>query len=160
MSENAVALINALSTRGLMLVCAESCTGGLIASRITTIAGASKVFERGFITYSNAAKTEMLGVPEALITQHGAVSAEVAASMAEGALKASHAHISIAATGIAGPGGGSAHKPVGLVYLAVSLRGGKTRVEEKRYDALNRQSIQHHSAEDALQLALQLLAEP
>lgn len=99
---------------------AESCTGGLVAALLTEIPGASDVFDRGFVTYSNAAKTKQLGVPAALIKKHGAVSAEVAAAMAKGTLKNSDADVAVAITGIAGPGGGTKLKPVGLVYIAVA----------------------------------------
>ena len=116
-------LASSLRTRGSMLASAESCTGGLIAAACTSLAGSSDWFERGFVTYSNAAKTELLGVPTALIAQHGAVSAEVARAMADGALRHSHAQLAVAVTGVAGPGGGSALKPVGTVWLAVALAG-------------------------------------
>ena len=116
-------LASSLRTRGSMLASAESCTGGLIAAACTSLAGSSDWFERGFVTYSNAAKTELLGVPAALIAQHGAVSAEVARAMADGALRHSHAQLAVAVTGVAGPGGGSALKPVGTVWLAVALAG-------------------------------------
>ena len=112
------ALASTLQTRGWMLTTAESCTGGLIAAACTEQAGSSLWFERGFVSYSNAAKTELLGVPAALITQHGAVSEAVARAMAEGALAHSAAQVSIAVTGVAGPSGGSADKPVGTVWLA------------------------------------------
>jgi nicotinamide-nucleotide amidase len=108
---------------GLTLATAESCTGGLIAGCLTEIGGSSDVVERGFVTYSNAAKSELLDVPAALIESVGAVSAEVAAAMAQGALRHARADVAISATGIAGPGGGSADKPVGLVYLGVCRRG-------------------------------------
>ena len=114
---------------GLKLATAESCTGGMIAAALTEIAGSSDVFERGFVTYSNAAKTELLGVPAALVAAKGAVSHEVAAAMAEGALAHSRADVAIAVTGIAGPGGGSAAKPVGLVYIGWARRGGAPSVE-------------------------------
>ena len=117
-----------LRERGTMLASAESCTGGLVAAACTDIAGSSEWFERGFVTYSNAAKVELLGVPLALIEAHGAVSAEVARAMAEGAIAASKAGHAVAITGIAGPGGGSAEKPVGTVWLACSKRGGPTLV--------------------------------
>ena len=116
-------LASSLRTRGSMLASAESCTGGLIAAACTSLAGSSDWFERGFVTYSNAAKTDLLGVPAALIAQHGAVSAEVARAMADGALRHSHAQLAVAVTGVAGPGGGSALKPVGTVWLAVALAG-------------------------------------
>jgi nicotinamide-nucleotide amidase len=112
---------------GLTLATAESCTGGLIAATLTEIAGSSDVVERGFVTYSNAAKTELLGVPAPLIAAHGAVSEPVARAMAEGALAHSQADLAVAVTGIAGPGGASPEKPVGLVHLAVARRGGETR---------------------------------
>ena len=116
------ALAHGLRTQGQQLCCAESCTGGLIAAACTQLAGSSDWFDRGFVTYSNAAKTELLGVPEALIASHGAVSEPVARAMAEGVLSRSNAQWSLAVTGIAGPGGGSAEKPVGTVWLAWAHR--------------------------------------
>ena len=116
-------LAGALARRGWRLVTAESCTGGLIAAACTAVAGSSDWFERGLVTYSNAAKTELLGVPAALIERHGAVSAEVAREMAEGALRHAPADLALAVTGIAGPGGGSPGKPVGTVWLAWALHG-------------------------------------
>ena len=113
----AEATLAALRARGWMVATAESCTGGLIAGALTEIAGSSDVVDRGFVTYSNEAKMEMLGVPATMIAAHGAVSAEVAGAMAEGALARSRAQIAISVTGIAGPGGGSAEKPVGLVWF-------------------------------------------
>ncbi|MDD2545057.1 MAG: CinA family protein [Burkholderiaceae bacterium] len=112
-----------LLRQGWMLATAESCTGGLIAAACTDRAGSSQWFERGFVTYSNAAKTEMLGVPADLIAQHGAVSEPVARAMAEGALAHSAAQVSVAVTGVAGPSGGSADKPVGTVWLAWTVAG-------------------------------------
>ena len=114
------ALGDTLRQRGWMLATAESCTGGLIAAACTALAGSSDWFERGFVTYSNEAKHELLGVPEALITAHGAVSAEVACAMAAGALAHSRAQIAVAVTGIAGPAGASPGKPVGTVWLALA----------------------------------------
>jgi len=105
-----------------MLATAESCTGGLIAAALTAIAGSSDVVDRGFVTYSNGSKHEMIGVPMPLLETHGAVSEEVARAMAEGALVRSRAAIVVAVTGVAGPGGGSAEKPVGLVYLGVATK--------------------------------------
>ena len=119
-----LALAQALRAAGLKLATAESCTGGLIAAACTAVAGSSDWFERGFVTYSNDAKTEMLGVPAALIAAHGAVSAEVAQAMAEGALMHSQADLAVAVTGIAGPGGATPGKPVGTVWMAVARRGG------------------------------------
>ena len=118
-----------LRARGAMLATAESCTGGLIAAVCTSVAGSSDWFERGFVTYSNAAKTEMLGVDAALIAAHGAVSAEVARAMAEGALRHSSAHMAIAVTGIAGPSGGTPAKPVGTVWFALANRGAAAEAE-------------------------------
>ena len=109
-----------LTEKGWMLATAESCTGGMIAAACTDLAGSSQWFERGFVTYSNEAKTEMLGVPAELIAKHGAVSEEVVRAMAEGAIRHSRAQVSIAVTGIAGPGGGSVEKPVGTVWLGWS----------------------------------------
>ena len=116
-------LLATLRARKLMLATAESCTGGLIAGVLTEIAGSSDVVERGFVTYSNEAKTELIGVPADMIAAHGAVSREVALAMAAGALARSRADIAVAVTGVAGPGGGTAAKPVGLVHLAAERRG-------------------------------------
>ncbi len=127
----AAALVARLREKTLRLTTAESCTGGLVAAMITAIAGASDVFERGFVTYANAAKTEMLGVPSALIAAHGAVSAEVAQAMATGALAHASAEIALAITGIAGPGGGSAEKPVGLVWFGLARAGRAQAVSRK-----------------------------
>jgi nicotinamide-nucleotide amidase len=123
------ALAAALRSRRWMLTTAESCTGGLIAAACTSLAGSSDWFERGFVTYSNAAKTDSLGVPAGLIEAHGAVSDEVARAMAEGALAHSQAGVAVAVTGIAGPSGGTPAKPVGTVWLAVAARGRTTESE-------------------------------
>jgi nicotinamide-nucleotide amidase len=112
-----------LRARGWMLATAESCTGGLIAAACTDLAGSSSWFERGFVTYSNAAKAQMLGVEAALIARHGAVSEPVARAMAQGALQHAHAQVALAVTGVAGPGGGSADKPVGTVWFAWAIAG-------------------------------------
>lgn len=119
----ATTLLAECRERGLMLATAESCTGGLIASVLTEIAGSSDVVDRGFVTYSNSAKSEMLGVPPELIEANGAVSGPVAASMADGALLRSKAALTIAVTGVAGPGGGSESKPVGTVWFGMAVRG-------------------------------------
>jgi nicotinamide-nucleotide amidase len=119
-----VQLAERLRARGLMLATAESCTGGLIAGACTELAGSSDWFERGFVSYSNAAKTELLGVDAALIAQHGAVSEPVARAMAEGAVRHAHAQLAVAVTGVAGPGGGSAAKPVGTVWFGWALPSG------------------------------------
>ncbi len=152
------ALGKLLLRRGYRLALAESCTGGLIGSMITSVAGSSDYFERGFITYSNLAKEQMLAVPADLIAAHGAVSQECAASMAIGARTASGAEVTIAVTGIAGPDGGTAEKPVGTVFVAVDTPAG-VHVERLALTG-NRQSIQERSAKTAINLArLRLLAE-
>lgn len=119
----AEALLQACRQRGVMLATAESCTGGLIAATLTAIAGSSDVVDRGFVTYSNQAKRDLVGVPETLISEHGAVSEQVARAMAQGALDRSQAGIAVAVTGVAGPGGGTAAKPVGLVWFGLAQRG-------------------------------------
>lgn len=116
-------LAAALQQRGWLMATAESCTGGQIAAACTDLAGSSLWFDRGFVTYSNAAKTEMLGVPAALITAHGAVSEAVVRAMAQGAVAHSQAQVSVAVSGVAGPSGGSAEKPVGTVWLAWCVQG-------------------------------------
>ncbi|MCZ8183375.1 MAG: nicotinamide-nucleotide amidohydrolase family protein [Beijerinckiaceae bacterium] len=137
--------------RGLTIATAESCTGGLVAAALTSIAGSSDVMDRGFVTYSNAAKTAMLGVPAPLIASVGAVSAEVAAAMAEGALRASGAGLAVSITGIAGPGGGSATKPVGLVHFAAAARDGRVNRVDQRFDpALGRAGIRRAACLQAL----------
>jgi nicotinamide-nucleotide amidase len=120
----AFTLLGELRARNLRLATAESCTGGLIAGLFTEIAGSSDVFERGFVTYSNDAKHELLGIPKNLLDVHGAVSEQVARAMALGALKHSHADIVIAVTGIAGPGGATETKPIGLVHVAIARKDG------------------------------------
>jgi nicotinamide-nucleotide amidase len=121
--------LDACRARGWRIATAESCTGGLVAAALTAVAGSSDVVERGFVTYSNAAKTELLGVPPATIAAAGAVSAETVAAMAEGALLRAAADLAVSVTGIVGPGGGSAEKPVGLVFLSLATRGGSRRTE-------------------------------
>jgi len=140
----------------LKIVTAESCTGGLIAGLLTEIAGSSDVFERGFVTYSNAAKEESLGVPHDLIAAHGAVSAPVARAMAQGALKHSKAGLAVAVTGIAGPGGGTADKPVGLVHIA-AVRGEKVIHRECRFGDIGRSAVRMASVEIALEMLQQIL---
>jgi nicotinamide-nucleotide amidase len=129
--QDAESLLAACRSRGIMLATAESCTGGLIAAALTAIAGSSDVVDRGFVTYSNGSKHEMIGVPMPLLETHGAVSEEVARAMAEGALVRSRAAIVVAVTGVAGPGGGSADKPVGLVCFGLA-RTGQTVVSEQQ----------------------------
>lgn len=127
----ATSLLSECRTRGLKLATAESCTGGLISAVLTEIAGSSDVVDRGFVTYSNSAKSEMLGVPPELIEANGAVSGPVAASMASGALRRSEAVLTIAVTGVAGPGGGSESKPVGTVWFGMCIRGGAGSTERR-----------------------------
>jgi len=146
--------MNILATariRGLKIATAESCTGGLIAGLLTEVPGSSDVFERGFVTYSNRSKKDLVGVPEGLLEIHGAVSAPVARAMAEGALAHSQAQIAVAVTGIAGPGGGKADKPVGLVHIAVA-RQGDTRNEERRFGDLGRETVRLKTVEAALRM--------
>jgi nicotinamide-nucleotide amidase len=142
-----LALADALRARGLKIATAESCTGGLIAAACTAVAGSSDWFERGFVTYSNEAKTELLGVDAALIAAVGAVSEEVARAMAEGALLHSRAQLSVAVTGIAGPGGATPGKPVGTVWLALAQRSGATHSELLQLGgdraAVREQTVQH-----------------
>ncbi|WP_341861401.1 CinA family protein [Gymnodinialimonas sp. 57CJ19] len=147
MSVNAV---NALRACGWMMATAESCTGGLIAGAVTDIAGSSAVFDRGFITYSNAAKTQMLGVPMELIEAHGAVSEAVAEAMAQGALARSEAQVAVAVTGIAGPGG-SEHKPEGRVCFGVAT-GTQVHVETVEFGALGRAQVRARTVAHALAL--------
>ena len=148
----AAALLDRYRQAGLMIVTAESCTGGLVAGLLTEIPGSSSVVERGFVTYSNEAKNECLGVPMDLINAHGAVSPQVAAAMAEGALNNARADVAVAITGVAGPGGGSPDKPVGLVQLATARKGQPTINLEKRYGNLERAAIRRLAVETALDL--------
>jgi nicotinamide-nucleotide amidase len=142
--------------KGLKIVTAESCTGGLIAGLLTEIAGSSDVVERGFVTYSNEAKCEALGVPADLVARHGAVSAEVARAMALGALKHARADLAIAVTGIAGPAGGTKDKPVGLVHLAAA-RGDRVIARECRFGDIGRGEVRLKSVETALEMLTALL---
>jgi nicotinamide-nucleotide amidase len=141
----------------LRIATAESCTGGLIAGLLTEIPGSSDVLDRGFVVYSNDAKTEMLGVPRALIDASGAVSQDVARALAEGAVAHSHAQLAVAVTGIAGPGGGSAEKPVGLVYFAAHRKGGATLHEEHRFGDIGRTQVRLKTVEAALELLRRLI---
>jgi nicotinamide-nucleotide amidase len=142
-----------------MLATAESCTGGLIAATLTEIAGSSDVFERGYVTYSNDAKIYAIGVPAEIVTGHGAVSEPVARAMAEGCLRKSRAHIAIACTGIAGPGGGTPTKPVGLVHIAVAGTGQETMHQRMTYGDIGRSAVRRATVEDALNLAGEMLAQ-
>jgi len=143
------ALGDALRAAHLRIATAESCTGGLIAGACTAVAGSSDWFERGYVTYSNEAKTEMLGVPAISIARHGAVSEEVACAMAQGALAASRAQVAIAVTGVAGPGGGTAAKPVGTVWLALAKHGASTRAERVQLDG-DRRAVREQTVRKAL----------
>jgi nicotinamide-nucleotide amidase len=144
--------------RDLRVATAESCTGGLVAAALTEIAGSSDVVDCGFVTYSNEAKQKLLGVPAATLRRHGAVSAETAAAMAAGALKKSQADLAVAVTGIAGPGGGSKQKPVGLVYFAAASRGGRRVARERRFGQIGRLRVRLRSVAQALVL-LEVLAK-
>jgi nicotinamide-nucleotide amidase len=148
---SADAVLEAFRRRGWRLATAESCTGGLIAACLTQIAGSSDVVDRGFVTYSNEAKRELLGVPADLLASVGAVSAEVAAAMAGGALLHSQAEVAVSATGIAGPGGATASKPVGLVYLGLARRGQATRTERHLFGG-DREAVRLASVRQALAL--------
>ena len=153
LQDRALQLVQLYRGLGLNLATAESCTGGLVAALLTEVPGSSAVVERGFVTYSNEAKTAMLGVPAALIANHGAVSEEVARAMADGALQHSRANIAVAITGIAGPGGETPGKPVGLVHFACATRGRETLAVAHRFDDLGRS----HVRRAALMVTLDLL---
>lgn len=149
-------LLDRARARELKIVTAESCTGGLIAALLTEIPGSSAVVERGFVTYANEAKTEMLDVPAALIAADGAVSKTVAEKMALGALENSRADLAVAVTGIAGPGGGTAQKPVGLVHIAVADKSG-VRHRECRFGDSGRAAVRLKTVEAALEMLAGLL---
>ena len=149
----AEALLGEFERRRCKLATAESCTGGLLAGLLTEIAGSSAVFERGFVTYSNSAKSELIGVPPALIERRGAVSEEVARAMAEGALAHAPVDVAVSVTGIAGPDGGSPEKPVGLVYFAAAPRGRPTLARECRFGNVGRSQIRLACLREALALA-------
>ena len=153
----AAELLEACRLRGETIVTAESCTGGLVAATLTAIPGSSDVFERGFVTYANAAKSEMLGVPYWLIERHGAVSEDVARAMAGGALTHSQASLAVAVTGIAGPDGGTPEKPVGLVHFAAARRNAPVNHEKVLFGDLGRAEIRRRSVERALVLLGSLL---
>jgi nicotinamide-nucleotide amidase len=147
----AAALIDRCRATGLKVATAESCTGGLIAGLLTEIPGSSAVVERGFVVYSNDAKEELLGVPAALLAAYGAVSEAAARAMAEGALRASRADIALSVTGIAGPDGGSAEKPVGLVWFGCARRGGATAARQERFGDVGRENVRLASIRVALE---------
>lgn len=148
----AEALLTRLRAGGLKLATAESCTGGLIAALFTEVPGASDVYERGFVTYSNAAKVGVLNVDFEVLLRHGAVSAEVAEAMATGARRASAADISLAVTGVAGPGGGTDAKPVGLVYIGLAAPERDPLVREFRFGDIGRSEVRRHTVLEALKM--------
>ncbi|WP_156851274.1 CinA family protein [Bartonella refiksaydamii] len=150
-------VLTACRQKGLLLTTVESCTGGLIAANLTTIAGSSEVFDCGFVVYSNESKTQLVGVCTELIKNYGAVSKEVALAMAEGGLKHSQAGIAIAVTGIAGPGGACLDKPIGLVHFAIAYKNHKTLHTEVRFGDLDRNTIRYAAVENALKMILESL---
>ncbi len=148
--EASAELLSWCRAAGLKLGTAESCTGGLIAAVLTEVPGSSDVFDRGFVTYSNEAKMAHLNVPESMLREHGAVSEPVARAMADGALGASRADLVVAVTGVAGPGGGTAEKPVGLVHMATALRGGTLVHSEHRFGDIGRSEVRLATVHAAL----------
>lgn len=155
LKQRAADLVALCWAKGLRLATAESCTGGLVAGLLTEIAGSSAVVERGFVTYSNEAKEELLGVPHGVLVRFGAVSEETARAMAEGAVERSHADVAVAITGIAGPGGGTAEKPVGLVHFAATRKGGRTIHVRMAYGDIGRGPVRRASLIEALRLLQQ-----
>jgi len=153
LAENVLA---AARTKKLKIAAAESCTGGLVSGALTDIPGSSDVVDRGFVTYSNEAKMQMLGVPEQTLRDHGAVSEETARAMAQGALANSLADVSVAITGVAGPGGGTDAKPVGLVHFAAARMGHDTVSEKHLFGDIGRSAIRDASVDVALKLLLRL----
>jgi nicotinamide-nucleotide amidase len=148
----AAALLETCRRAGLKIATAESCTGGLISATLTDVAGSSDVFDRGFVTYSNAAKEAMLAVSPFLIEVHGAVSEAVALAMAEGALVYSNADITVSVTGVAGPGGGSAEKPIGLVHFGAARRDGRRRTLACRFGDIGRSAVRTAAVRQAFEL--------
>ena len=157
--DSAIRVLDACRRRGLTVATAESCTGGLVSAALTEIPGSSDVVDRGFVTYSNAAKEAMLDVPAAVLERHGAVSRETAEAMAAGALAISGADLAVAVTGIAGPGGGSAEKPVGLVHFAAAARDGGHIHRKKRFGDIGRSVVRARSVAEALAMLEMLAAE-
>jgi len=151
----AAALLERCKARRILLATAESCTGGLIAGALTDIAGSSAMLDRGFVTYSNAAKRDMLGVRAGTLASHGAVSRETALEMAEGALSRSRAEVAIAVTGIAGPTGGTAEKPVGLVWFGIAAKGAATMAESRIFADLDRAGVRQETVRHALAMLRQ-----
>jgi nicotinamide-nucleotide amidase len=151
-------LIEEAREKSLRLVTAESCTGGLVAGAICAISGASDVFERGFVTYTNRAKSEMLGVAGDLLADYGAVSEPVARAMAEGALRESNGHVAVAITGVAGPGGGTPMKPVGTVHFAVARANRSVAHRHERFDGETREAVQLAAVRTALEMLREAVA--
>lgn len=164
LTELADRFLKACLARGIMAATAESCTGGMIVAHLTDIAGSSAVVDRGFVTYSNDAKMDMLGVTEATLDAYGAVSSETAHEMAAGALARSHAGIALAVTGIAGPGGGSEEKPIGLVWFGLAVADSPVVTEKKIFEDRGRDFIRRETVRHALEMGLSALesdqAEP
>ena len=152
----AVDVLEACRARGWRVATAESCTGGLVAGALTEIAGSSDVVECGFVVYSNEAKQAMLGVPAATLKRYGAVSTETAVAMAAGALKYSPADLAVSITGIAGPGGGSKQKPVGLVHFAAASRDGRRLYRRRLFGKIGRRRVRERSVAEALAMLLEL----
>jgi nicotinamide-nucleotide amidase len=157
LTHRAAGLIDLCRNRRLMLATAESCTGGLIAGLITSVPGSSDVLDCGFVTYSNDAKARMIGVPPELIAEHGAVSEEVARAMAVGALEQSAADIAVAVTGVAGPGGGTAQKPVGLVHCAAARKGRATITRVLRLGDIGRDGVRLETVRAAVEMAYEIV---
>ena len=151
-------MVAALQAKHWMLTTAESCTGGAIAKACTDLAGSSVWFERGFVTYSNESKQEMLGVPAATLAEYGAVSEAVTAAMATGALLHSRAHVAVSVSGIAGPGGGTTTKPVGMVCFGWAARDGKVRTATQYFQG-DREAVRYQAVQYALQGVLQMFAD-
>ena len=158
--DKARALLDLCRARKLTIAAAESCTGGLVAATLTEIPGSSDVFERGFVTYSDAAKATMLGVPTLVLQRFGAVSRETAEAMAQGALAHSLADLAVSITGIAGPGGGSPGKPVGLVHFAAAARGGRLLHQECKFGDIGRAHVRQVSVLQALAMLHALAEQP
>lgn len=148
-------LFELCNRRGLVLATAESCTGGMVAAAITDIAGSSAIFDRGFVTYSNEAKTDLLGVKDETLVAYGAVSCETAIEMAAGALARSRADIAVSVTGIAGPGGATPGKPVGLVWFGVACKGVEPAAHERRFGELGRAEVRMRARDVALDLLIE-----
>ncbi|EJF86147.1 CinA family protein [Bartonella rattimassiliensis] len=150
-------VLNTCRKKGLILTTVESCTGGLIAANLTNIAGSSDILDCGFVVYSDESKTRLVGVCAELIKTHGAVSKEVSLAMAVGGLKHSQADIAVSVTGIAGPGGASLNKPVGLVHCTVAYKNHETLHKKMHFGHLNRNAIRHATVENAFKMILELL---